>query len=310
MSENQRLNFFVIIEFYFIYEYCSDASSYYSNYDNAVKPHLPTERTLTSKIKRIFQKRLRDPAAKEGHEPFYEPHTKSSFLTTRLRTFLRKRKAEIPLSSTSKNFLNEQAKNLVPTEQEVQEIKAAIVFMRHANNNQIDEIQEKLKLTFQYRRKNGCSIEKYPRLIDIKGMISYEFSLIQPDRENVLLDKFPLYLENIFKVYHLTLKNPTLDMSSDNECDSQIPAGSEGTADVEEVSEVYFIDNDTPNLEASNDHEDDDELLVYEGTIEKFNHDEFDIESLVAPSRSSSPHLATTTATPKASQKRKRENNA
>ncbi|KAF5279225.1 hypothetical protein FQR65_LT03473 [Abscondita terminalis] len=281
------------------YEYSSDASSSYSNYDNAVQLHLPqkniskeelyeiihnspggreieqfynTYNTLSDEQRKklvnicanylhtlfpetcmpsafsreqcakaivaIFP-RLRDPDTKEGHvgqyfldirhldfqfyyfqEAFYDPHTKKGFLTTRLRTLIRKRKAEFPLSSTSKKiFLNEQPKNLVSTEQEVEEIEAAIVFMRHANNNEIDEIKEKLKFTFQYRRKNGCTIEKYPRLIDTKGMISYEFSLIQPDKENLLLDKFPLYLENIFKVYHLTLKNPTLDVSSDNKSD-------------------------------------------------------------------------------------------
>ena len=103
------------------------------------------------------------------------PH-KKGFLTTRLRTLLRKKDntslcrktlistCTVPVDDPGTTKLRAYDKN---------KVDEAINFMKHSSSKDEECLKEKIEETFAYRRENGCTPEMFPRFLDTKGLVSY-----------------------------------------------------------------------------------------------------------------------------------------
>ncbi|CAH0553960.1 unnamed protein product [Brassicogethes aeneus] len=142
---------------------------------------------------------LRDKESPKGYEAFYDPVTKKGFLTTRLRTILRKRK----LSKPNKETTDTDTENKY-TEVEAEEYKNAVEFLKSSETSNFELLKEKLKFSFLYRKENN--IRELPIFFRILGLISYEFSLIHPHiQETIVLEKLDFFFKEVSKVFELSI---------------------------------------------------------------------------------------------------------
>ncbi|XP_033231855.1 uncharacterized protein LOC117182853 [Belonocnema kinseyi] len=150
--------------------------------------------------------KLKDPASEEGYEIFYEPETRSGYISWRLKTVNRKRRGETkrtshqrtttrrasspesdPQESTVDDPLFEQ---LSPADlKQISFLQLACPF------TQKKEIKTSMKETFELRRKQkGRILDIFPRFLDIPYLINLDFALMYPD-----ISVRPLNTDLIFK---------------------------------------------------------------------------------------------------------------
>ncbi|CAL8361765.1 unnamed protein product [Arctogadus glacialis] len=132
---------------------------------------------------------LQDPMSKKGYEHFYDAQSGSGFLAWRLKTIQRKTKFHPESSSSPKAAVvmgggptlvrdNSQEDQL-----QDEQCKEAISLMTHTNER--DTIFQKMQETFHFRQglihnpeTSASVLSMFPRLLDTKGLVLQDFSLL------------------------------------------------------------------------------------------------------------------------------------
>ncbi|XP_051166535.1 uncharacterized protein LOC127284874 [Leptopilina boulardi] len=191
--------------------------------------YFPTseQKVLCAKeIVKCFPK-LKDPASEEGYEIFFDPETRSGYISWRLKTINRKRKGE----KRRIHFLKSNVRT-EPVTQNLPELNyedplleqvsfhdsQRIEFLKTACSiTQKHEIIAAMKATFPlrcaYRRQ---ILENFPRFIDIPYLINLDFSLMFPEMNYCR----PVNTELIFKAADILLpRNSNIKTNKETEWD-------------------------------------------------------------------------------------------
>ncbi|KAL1276778.1 hypothetical protein QQF64_036401 [Cirrhinus molitorella] len=195
-------------------------------YEN-VLPHLtspvlaggnPAEHWLLDQMMRVPQRRtkekyalgivtlfpaLKDPLSAKGYEHFYDAQSGSGFLAWRIKTIQRKTKLEctkMKMQNTGGGGPT-QERELPQTGDHLDEeyCKESISLMNHTTDQEI--VKQKMKETFNYRQRlihnsdeSHTILTVFPRLLDTKGLIAQDFSLLfGPQTAAKLLEKWPTF---------------------------------------------------------------------------------------------------------------------
>nr|XP_033957513.1 uncharacterized protein LOC117460296 isoform X1 [Pseudochaenichthys georgianus]XP_033957514.1 uncharacterized protein LOC117460296 isoform X1 [Pseudochaenichthys georgianus] len=144
---------------------------------------------------------LQDPHGKTGYEHFYDGQKGGGFLAWRLKSV--QRATRLPVRSKDSRIEENGGPMLRreighcddhPDEQRFQEL---IAVMNHTNNREV--IMKKMRDTLEYRRRlvhdperSSTVLSVFPRLLDTKGLILQDFSLLfGSETPSKLLEKWP-----------------------------------------------------------------------------------------------------------------------
>ncbi|MEQ2277031.1 hypothetical protein XENORESO_018326 [Xenotaenia resolanae] len=143
---------------------------------------------------------LKDPLSRKGYEHFYDSQSGSGFLAWRLKTIQRKTKlvSKEPKMQTARGGgpRQERAVPQIGGQLDDERCKEVISFMNHSSDGKI--IMQKMKETFEYRQRlihnpdeSHTVLSVFPRLLDTKGLIHQDFSLLfGPETSAKLLEKW------------------------------------------------------------------------------------------------------------------------
>nr|XP_055046934.1 uncharacterized protein LOC129432506 [Misgurnus anguillicaudatus] len=151
---------------------------------------------------------LKDPLSKKGYEHFYDAQSGSSFLAWRLKTIQRKTKLfPLPCSTTVETGGGPTLVRNINEEHQLQDgpCKEALSLMTHTNDQ--ETIFQKMRETFEYRQKlvhdpesSATVLSVFPRLLDTKGLILQDFSLLfGPEISSKLLERWPSFKPKLIK---------------------------------------------------------------------------------------------------------------
>ncbi|KAK0136752.1 hypothetical protein N1851_027064 [Merluccius polli] len=165
---------------------------------------------------------LQDPMSKKGYEHFYDAQSGSGFLAWRLKTIQRKTKFHPESSSSPKAAVvmgggptlvrdNSQEDQL-----QDEQCKEAISLMTHTNER--DTIFQKMQETFHFRQglihnpeTSASVLSMFPRLLDTKGLILQDFSLLFGAQTAArLLERWPSYKPKLIKEAAALVQTPLL----------------------------------------------------------------------------------------------------
>ncbi|XP_076607095.1 uncharacterized protein LOC143333046 [Chaetodon auriga] len=129
---------------------------------------------------------LKDPLSRKGYEHFYDSQSGSGFLAWRLKTIQRKTKLgskESKIQTGGGGPRQERELPQIGGQLDEERCKEVISLMNHTSDREI--ILQKMKETFEYRQhlihnpdESHNILSVFPRLLDIKGLIHQDFSLL------------------------------------------------------------------------------------------------------------------------------------
>ncbi|XP_029910306.1 uncharacterized protein LOC115361135 [Myripristis murdjan] len=142
---------------------------------------------------------LKDPLSRKGYEHFYDSQSGSGFLAWRLKTIQRKTKLgskEPKIQTGGGGPRQERELPQIRGQLDEERCKEVISLMNHTSDREI--ILQKMKETFEYRQhlihnpdESHNILSVFPRLLDIKGLIHQDFSLLfGPETAAKLLEKW------------------------------------------------------------------------------------------------------------------------
>ncbi|XP_056331620.1 uncharacterized protein LOC130243470 isoform X1 [Danio aesculapii] len=153
---------------------------------------------------------LKDPFSTKGYEHFYDGQSGSGFLAWRLKTIQRKTKIEFKESKIQNAGAGgpTQERELPSAADQLDEerCKELISLMNHTTDR--ETVLQKMKETFCYRQRliynpdeSHNILTVFPRLLDTKGLIDQDFSLLfGAETAAKLLEKWPtFYKEKVIR---------------------------------------------------------------------------------------------------------------
>ncbi|XP_063903501.1 uncharacterized protein LOC135129212 [Zophobas morio] len=157
---------------------------------------LPSAETRTQYAKCIVTlfPKLKDVHTDEGYEAF------RGFIVGRLRTVFRDKKVKKGNSTIQEN-------STVSSDEYDESVQETIEFLKAATQEQIKDIFERTRQTFDFRNSHRQDIDKlFPRFFDTPGLISLEFSLMFPEND-IFHKTFSKNISIIKKLYTTTATN-------------------------------------------------------------------------------------------------------
>ncbi|KAK0152197.1 hypothetical protein N1851_006429 [Merluccius polli] len=149
---------------------------------------------------------LKDPLSRKGFEHFYDNESGSGFLAWRLKTIQRKTKlvSNEPKMQTARGGGPRQEREVpqIGGQLDDERCKEVISLMNHISDGKI--ILQKMKETFEYRQhlihnpdESHTVLSVFPRLLDTKGLIHQDFSLLfGPETSAKLLEKWHTFYKS------------------------------------------------------------------------------------------------------------------
>ncbi|KAG9260186.1 hypothetical protein AMEX_G16206 [Astyanax mexicanus] len=144
---------------------------------------------------------LKDPLSPKGYEHFYDSQSGSGFLAWRLKTIQRKTKlavnSDAPKTGTTGGPTLGRTISHLDNQPPEESCKEAVALMNHTSDK--GTILLKMRETFEYRQRlvhnpetASTVLSVFPRLLDTKGLILQDFSLLfGPETAARLLEKWP-----------------------------------------------------------------------------------------------------------------------